>query len=805
MPRLSAASFLDYDPTNKEDFKNFQMLARADIGGASISSRDGTNSEIYLRLSDDELSAVNRARLIPRDFGDWVSNFNDFSDFRNPARRFQNKNPSTAHGLAFTSNGTTVTVDTKEVFKHYVVAERDIDDPVFKSFILKYNIFNDSGKAQFDVIDLRKGDLRFEGDYLVFKGDLSDKLTGLNATIYADHSDPSHPDAVRTDADRWFGIPRRTDLTGWQGLFENIEIIASTYSKEELKSHHREYISPLVASAQSSNTSDITSQAPLSNQPESMSTSSLDNTRPVWSRQVALDPIGIEHDFISNVAGVGVTATPSMSLKLEGPGTSHWWEKWKYLDPSYYDFTSKLDLKLDAGFFVRQDSSGNVNLGSATWDGPSWTKNLGDGVTGRLKSGIDFSLKAAPKRADGSVGSLNFGASKTLSWKSSANSSSGLTNNQAKDTDKWSWTYPDPDVLSGLSLTASVTPFITPKLGFGIAGLPYLGDAIVFEVGPRFSVPLNATLAPSSQPALSASIGAQLEGEIVIFPDIPYLSTSFKTPAFDIVEKKTWTLIDKISNSAYAITTSALSLDEGSTLTTLVTTSDVEKGTIIYYSLSGDGITAEDFSSGGLTGSGIVKADGTFSFVHVIAKDRLTEGTENLEIKLFADALLSQKLGPTRKVSINDTSQSPRYGIKVSSLTLDEGDELTASVKTDNVDPGATVYYSLVWAGSGDPGWGAYLASDGITSNDFKRTLNSDSDVLTGKAVVKADRTFSFSRTLLKDKKTEGVEKLGIALFSDSDFREPVPSGQYNHVVVSINDTSTTPDYVILPTIDPIA
>ena len=506
-----------------------------------------------MRLSDDELSAVNRARLIPRDFLDLISNFNDFfNNFRNPARRFQNQNPSTAHGLAFTSNGTAVTVDTKEVFKHYVAAERDIDDPVFKSFILKYRIFNyRSGKDQFDVIDLSKGDLKFEGDYLVFKGDLSDKLTGLNATIYADHSDPSHPDAVRTDADRWFGIPRRTDLTGWQGLFENIEIIASTYSKEELKSHHREYISPRVASAQSANASGSTSQALLSDQPKSESTSSMfwdddcDYTRPVWSRQVALDPIGIEHDFISNVAGVGVTATPSMSLKLEGPGTCHWWEKWKYLDPSYYDFTSKLDLKLDAGFFVRQDSSGNVKLGSTTWEGPSWSKNLGDGVTGRLKSGIDFSLTAAPKRADGSVGSLNFGASKTLSWKSSANSSSGLTNNQAKDTDKWSWTYPDPDVLSGLSLTASVTPFITPKLGFGIAGLPYLGDQIVFEVGPRFSVPLNATLAPGSQPALSASIGAQLEGEIEIFPDVPLLSTSFKTPALDLVKKRPGLLLIK--------------------------------------------------------------------------------------------------------------------------------------------------------------------------------------------------------------------------------------------------------------------
>ena len=57
---------------------------------------------------------------------------------------------------------------------------------------------------------------------------------------------------------------------------------------------------------------------------------------------------------------------------------------------------------------------------------------------------------------------------------------------------------------------------------------------------------------------------------------------------------------------SYSLSTSSSSINEGSTLTTSVSTTNVFNGTTLYYSLSGTGITGNDFSSGALTDSGTV-------------------------------------------------------------------------------------------------------------------------------------------------------------------------------------------------------
>ena len=106
----------------------------------------------------------------------------------------------------------------------------------------------------------------------------------------------------------------------------------------------------------------------------------------------------------------------------------------------------------------------------------------------------------------------------------------------------------------------------------------------------------------------------------------------------------------------YTLTPSTSSINEGSTLTTSVATTDVASGTTLYYSLSGSGINTSDFSSGALTGSGTVGSNGSFSFSHTFANDLTTEGTETLNIKLYADSSRSTQVGSTASVSINDTS-----------------------------------------------------------------------------------------------------------------------------------------------------
>lgn len=108
--------------------------------------------------------------------------------------------------------------------------------------------------------------------------------------------------------------------------------------------------------------------------------------------------------------------------------------------------------------------------------------------------------------------------------------------------------------------------------------------------------------------------------------------------------------------ATYALTPSATSINEGSSLTTTVTTSNVQAGTTFYWALSGPGVSAGDFVAGSLTGLGTVGADGKFSFSHTLANDLTKEGDEILTIKLFADATLGSQLGVSALVTIKDSS-----------------------------------------------------------------------------------------------------------------------------------------------------
>ena len=115
-------------------------------------------------------------------------------------------------------------------------------------------------------------------------------------------------------------------------------------------------------------------------------------------------------------------------------------------------------------------------------------------------------------------------------------------------------------------------------------------------------------------------------------------------------------------NIGYILTPSTTTLNEGQTLVTVVSTSNVAAGTSLYWSLDGTGINASDLSSGTLTGSGATDKNGQFSFSQTLRNDLTTEGIERLNIKLFSDASRTLQVGKTAIVGINDTSPSPGFG-----------------------------------------------------------------------------------------------------------------------------------------------
>lgn len=234
---------------------------------------------------------------------------------------------------------------------------------------------------------------------------------------------------------------------------------------------------------------------------------------------------------------------------------------------------------------------------------------------------------------------------------------------------------------------------------------------------------------------------------------------------------------------AYAIRPSLTSVNEGQVLTTSVQTTNVPTGTVVYWSVSGTGISDVDFSKGALVGSAIVSASGAFSFSHTLANDLRTEGVETLNIRLFSNPTRTTQLGSTTTVRINDTSKAPlpistapTYAIKPSATALNEGQLLTTTVQTTNVKAGTILYWSLAGAG--------------VTDKDLSR------GALTGFAAVDAAGKITFVHGISNDLATEGVETLKISLFSDSARLKAVGTP----VSVTLRDTSLAPSQPLVPT-----
>jgi len=97
----------------------------------------------------------------------------------------------------------------------------------------------------------------------------------------------------------------------------------------------------------------------------------------------------------------------------------------------------------------------------------------------------------------------------------------------------------------------------------------------------------------------------------------------------------------------YFLSTYPSFINEGSTLTTSVATTNVTSGTKLYYSLSGSGINGSDFSSGSLSADGVIGSDGKFSFNHVLVNDLTIEGDETLFIKIYTDSARTKEVAST--------------------------------------------------------------------------------------------------------------------------------------------------------------
>ena len=217
------------------------------------------------------------------------------------------------------------------------------------------------------------------------------------------------------------------------------------------------------------------------------------------------------------------------------------------------------------------------------------------------------------------------------------------------------------------------------------------------------------------------------------------------------------TIADAVAPGAvatYSLSSSAANVNEGSSVTITLTTTNITDGTTIGYLISG--IESSDISES-LTGNFTVTGNTATITFNVVA-DATTEGAQTMLLSLVG-------ISSSVSVTVNDTSTTPlvpAYAVAPAANNVDEGSALTFNVTTTNVADATTLY------------WTATNAADFSTSSgSFTITSNAGSVVVTPTA----------------DTTTEGAETFTLQIRTVSISGTVVATSS----TVTINDTSTTP------------
>jgi hypothetical protein len=110
----------------------------------------------------------------------------------------------------------------------------------------------------------------------------------------------------------------------------------------------------------------------------------------------------------------------------------------------------------------------------------------------------------------------------------------------------------------------------------------------------------------------------------------------------------------------YTVTPTASSVNEGSSISFNVLTTNVSNGTTLYWTLNtvSGTINSSDFSGGAVSGSFTI-TNGIGSVTLTIANDLTTEGTESFQLQVRTDSTSGTVVVTSSTVTINDTSTTP--------------------------------------------------------------------------------------------------------------------------------------------------
>jgi hypothetical protein len=206
----------------------------------------------------------------------------------------------------------------------------------------------------------------------------------------------------------------------------------------------------------------------------------------------------------------------------------------------------------------------------------------------------------------------------------------------------------------------------------------------------------------------------------------------------------------------YTLSRSATAVNEGGSFTITLSTTGVENGVTVPYTITG--VSSADISGRSLTGSFTVNSGTASSGTITVAADATTEGTETF--------LLSLNNGEDSiSVTFNDTSLTPSFSMSFGDSTPNEGTQLTIYATATNYT--STLYWST----------NATTADVNLTSGAMSYSSQSGNQ-----------RYWTAGTVILADSATEGNETFTVYIRTGSTSGTIVAQQTFQ-----IQDTSQAP------------
>ena len=221
----------------------------------------------------------------------------------------------------------------------------------------------------------------------------------------------------------------------------------------------------------------------------------------------------------------------------------------------------------------------------------------------------------------------------------------------------------DGSAVAGQLLTASNT--LSDEDGLGVIKSQWLRNNLPIEGATQTTYTLTAS-----------DIGKEISIKNS-YTDLQGTAESITSSVTDLIER---------APPTYNLTADKTTLDEGSTITLNLVTTNLSKGTAVLFDFGGE-ISDEDVSGGLPTSQFILGANGKASLKLKFLKDKLTEGDEDLTLVLVDDSTKTLSIvvkdnSLTENKKLTGTTKADKL------LGLDGNDTLIGGLGTDTLTGG---------------------------------------------------------------------------------------------------------------------